>query len=578
MPYRRRQRNQKKHAGQPKISQAFLKHQTPEKVSLIQYGLVPESVSNPISHQPLTMQLASSSKNDRDCGVSAVCALLSQSDSSNMDHTKMTQLWKALFYAFWMSDKVLVQQDLAKRLSDFIKLCGDADIAMLYVECFMQCMEREWCGIDYLRMSKFLSLVRYFVRSALDYLALNEWDMQRVQQFANILRSKISLLNSKNRGLFLHLNDIFMEELIKVNQIEDGGDDIAFRPSISFDALYNLLTPFIHFYLESSRTDEQQYVIRKVFHALLQSMHFDEEERETLLRRPGAGDIDLYGWNVRNVPGWMKPKNYSSNDAEKDANKDANKGVEQLEAFMDEDEDRDEEEEAEEDEVEKEQEQEQEEVDLKTVPSNQLPKLCDDRMTEIDPLNPLRRKKNETHLMFDKINYDVVMPFNRTHREQDGKRMKEWQKTYAEDRAQRLHDPLLLASKMKQFQDVFDYLANDEETPKKAVSKLWVLSRMFTAKSADEDGDGDGDGDEQMEKAGQASSLRYNRDAVKKAITMADNTKLNRKRYQMEKARKRKTRVRTMKEARLRKLKKKTGVSKVTTDKRVLRRVVKFIK
>eukprot|EP01083_Nonionella_stella_P252088 868999_1 len=113
MPYRRRQRSQKKHAGKGKVSEHILKKLTPEKRSLVQYGLIPESVKHPITHQPLTKKLASSAKHERDSGISTVRSILSK-QNTQMDKTKMTQLWKALFYSFWMSDKVLIQHELAR--------------------------------------------------------------------------------------------------------------------------------------------------------------------------------------------------------------------------------------------------------------------------------------------------------------------------------------------------------------------------------------------------------------------------------------------------------------------------------
>ena len=56
----------------------------------------------------------------RDAAISKVGSIL---NTKELTKEKLTQLWKALFYCFWMCDKVLIQQELARQLSNFVKLC-----------------------------------------------------------------------------------------------------------------------------------------------------------------------------------------------------------------------------------------------------------------------------------------------------------------------------------------------------------------------------------------------------------------------------------------------------------------------
>merc|ERR1719334_1318969 len=111
-------------------------------------------------------------------------------------------------------------------------------------------MEREWNGIDFLRMSKFMSLVRHIIHAALDWLALQKRPVELVRKFSNLLRggeavtsatktettNAIDLTDTRNRGLFLHLCDLFVEELIKVCRV-DGDDHLsaAWRAPPSFE-------------------------------------------------------------------------------------------------------------------------------------------------------------------------------------------------------------------------------------------------------------------------------------------------------------------------------------------------------
>eukprot|EP01084_Bolivina_argentea_P007184 13521_1 len=417
MPYRRKPRSQRKHA-KGRIHQDRIKQYSKEKRSLIKFGIIPQSVKqNSQSHQPLTKQLASSSKKDRDDGVALVRLILS---NSQMDKHQMSQLWKALFYSFWMSDKALIQQELARKLANFIKVCGSWELSLLYIECFMECIEREWRGIDHLRMSKFLSLIRHHLHSAFDFIALNEWNVDLINGFSNILRFKINLFKSLNRGLFLHLSDIYIEELIKISRVDaDHHLATSFRPPISFDALYHLLSPFVAIYLNSGQQYQEQYVIRKVFYKLVESQHFDAQQREINLNYPGFDDLDFGIDCVKQC----KEKEKSIFDNE-----------------------------------------------------SQL-------MIAADPNNPIRRKKRDkTHLLFDKKNFDVVMPFKELEATSDAQKIQKWQIKYKETRLARMNDPLLMKHKMKQFEKVFLYLANHRDTPNNAIKKLKALADMFAQK------------------------------------------------------------------------------------------------
>ena len=482
MPYRRKPRGQRKHS-KPRIPERILKTFSPAKRARIKFGLVPKSIKKPFKDEPLTRKLAASSKKHRDDGISAVGKLLSNSENE-MDKDKMSQLWKALFYSFWMSDKTLIQQELARKLSNFVKICHSDSTALLYIECFMECMEREWRGIDHHRIEKYLSLVRYFVHSCFDLFALNEWRLDLCKSFSDILRFKMNLVSSASRGLFLHLTDVYIEELVKVNRI-DSDDHLSesFRPPISFDALYHLLTPFISIYLESNQLHQRQHVVQKIFNPLLESMTFDTEQREINLHRPGMDDVDLYTKRR-----WKKKKR-SKKISEETETSTTTKMIE---------------------------------VNGKEyIPSSEIKNFWDDSMEDVDAHNPTRRRKKQTPIMFDKKNFDVVMPFKEYEGGRDAKKVKEWKVKFRGTMKERLSDPLLLKHKMKAFQKVFGYMAECEETPNKAKGKLSVLAKMFC-----------------LDRKGEKF---YDREQLREAIRIVDDRK--RRHYWSQKKRFRKKRM-----------------------------------
>ena len=73
----------------------------------------------------------------------------------------MMRLWKGLYYCFWMSDKPLIQEELAESIGSMVNSFGSNEsAALLFASCFMATLAREWVGLDRWRMDKFMMLVR----------------------------------------------------------------------------------------------------------------------------------------------------------------------------------------------------------------------------------------------------------------------------------------------------------------------------------------------------------------------------------------------------------------------------------
>ena len=100
------------------------------------------------------------------------------------DHIKV---WKALFYCMWMSDKRLVQEELADKIADFIHVFPTLEQAKLFLKTFYSTMHREWPVIDRLRLDKFYNLMRSMQREMFVLLAENKWNQGLVRDFNSIM-------------------------------------------------------------------------------------------------------------------------------------------------------------------------------------------------------------------------------------------------------------------------------------------------------------------------------------------------------------------------------------------------------
>ncbi|POM71325.1 Ribosomal RNA processing protein 1 [Phytophthora palmivora] len=184
------------------------------------------------------------------------------------------KLWKALFYCMWMSDKRPVQEELSSNLAGLVHRIPDSTLALEFVHSFFRTMHREWHGLDGLRLDKFYSLVRKFVRETVALLRVQDWDEELVQEFVTILSAEV--VSQLPNGLRMHLADLYLTEIYNA-----AGKDVT------TEAFITLLEPF--FTLLSSEYDKTVFkrVRELVFDDMLTKYKFgsqpekDEEEEET---------------------------------------------------------------------------------------------------------------------------------------------------------------------------------------------------------------------------------------------------------------------------------------------------------
>ena len=134
-----------------------------------------ETNPEPIEHQ-LCKNLAHNDLKTRKSAFNTIPNYLSKNSksflhqpinekSSTITQINLEKLWKGLFYMMWHSDKLPVQDKLAKDMSMLIYEIDfeekDFDYLVCYLNGFFVTMSREWHGLDRYRVSKFLRLIRF---------------------------------------------------------------------------------------------------------------------------------------------------------------------------------------------------------------------------------------------------------------------------------------------------------------------------------------------------------------------------------------------------------------------------------
>ncbi|KAH8274016.1 hypothetical protein KR044_008098 [Drosophila immigrans] len=172
------------------------------------------------------------------------------------------RIWKGLYYNVWMSDKPLVQEELAEQLAQMVdSFGGNTACSLAYFSAFMRTMCQEWFGIDQWRMDKFLMLVRRMVRYMLRLLKKSKWSPDLIQTFNATMQQSVLAEQPKSRGLTMHYMDVFFEELAK-----------AANEEITAAQVNLFLLPFVH-YVGTQRDPKlvAQCRTRVFYHLLYQS-------------------------------------------------------------------------------------------------------------------------------------------------------------------------------------------------------------------------------------------------------------------------------------------------------------------
>ncbi|XP_007172729.2 ribosomal RNA processing protein 1 homolog A [Balaenoptera acutorostrata] len=140
-------------------------------------------------------------------------------------HDELLKVWKGLFYCMWMQDKPLLQEELGRTISQLIHAFQTTEAQHLFLQTFWQTMNREWMGIDRLRLDKFYMLMRLVLHESLKALKTRGWDERQTEQLLELLMTEILHPDSQApNGVKSHFIEIFLEELTKVGARELTAD------------------------------------------------------------------------------------------------------------------------------------------------------------------------------------------------------------------------------------------------------------------------------------------------------------------------------------------------------------------
>ncbi|NXU46421.1 RRP1B protein, partial [Drymodes brunneopygia] len=138
---------------------------------------------------------------------------------------ELLKIWKGLFYCMWMQDKPLLQEELAANISQLIHVFQNTEARHLFIQTFWQTMNREWNGIDNLRLDKYYMLMRLILRQSFEVLKRNEWREGLVEPLLQLLMKEVMDPDSNSpMGIRFHFIDIYLDELAKVGAKELTAD------------------------------------------------------------------------------------------------------------------------------------------------------------------------------------------------------------------------------------------------------------------------------------------------------------------------------------------------------------------
>uniref|UniRef100_A0A1I7XS14 Ribosomal RNA processing protein 1-like protein n=1 Tax=Heterorhabditis bacteriophora TaxID=37862 RepID=A0A1I7XS14_HETBA len=98
-----------------------------------------------------------------------------QSASKQFTEVDMLRLCKGLHYVMWMQDKMVLQEELADRISGLFLVFNHESERALFIRSIFKSLSKEWHHIDRWRMDKFLMLMRRVLRALFEYLKGRKW-------------------------------------------------------------------------------------------------------------------------------------------------------------------------------------------------------------------------------------------------------------------------------------------------------------------------------------------------------------------------------------------------------------------
>jgi len=143
----------------------------------------------------------------------------------DIDAVEMLQLWKGLHHTMWMTDKVPVQMQMCDSLASLSRAFHRESNIFAYFVAFFAILRREWVSIDYLRLDKYLSLIRRMVHEWMLHLERVQWAAPALERFADCMQKDV-VMPTQPDGLRMHVAFVYLAELHRVGGALLDGDVI----------------------------------------------------------------------------------------------------------------------------------------------------------------------------------------------------------------------------------------------------------------------------------------------------------------------------------------------------------------
>ncbi|XP_041128009.1 ribosomal RNA processing protein 1 homolog A-like [Polyodon spathula] len=209
-------------------------------------------------------------------------SIRSQKPAGGFSNDELLKIWKGLFYCMWMQDKPLMQEELAAVISRLIHSLQKTDAQYLFLETFLQTMNREWNGIDRLRLDKFYKLIRMVLRQSFELLKRGSWDESLVERFGCILSTQVlSAASGAPSGIQFHILDIYMEELATV-----GAEELTAEQNLKF------IDPFCKIAAKTKDHLLMQAVAHSIFDEIVDQSPFAIEDLMKEVQQQGRNVSD----------------------------------------------------------------------------------------------------------------------------------------------------------------------------------------------------------------------------------------------------------------------------------------------
>ncbi|XP_078214828.1 ribosomal RNA processing protein 1 homolog B isoform X2 [Callithrix jacchus] len=182
----------------------------------------------------------------------------------------------------WLQDEALLQEELANTISQLVHAVNNSAAQQLFIQTFWQTMNREWKGIDRLRLDKYYMLIRLVLRQSFEVLKRNGWEESRIKVFLDVLMKEILCPESQSpNGVRFHFIDIYLDELSKV-----GGKELLADQNLKF------IDPFCKVAAKTKDHSLMRTIATGVFEAIVaQSPFVPEESVEEQKTKVGDGDL-----------------------------------------------------------------------------------------------------------------------------------------------------------------------------------------------------------------------------------------------------------------------------------------------